>query len=185
LHDEVHERLHLQQQAPFFPPDSWNEMRATIHYEKLKGTELLLDDGTMRVTWHELDHPSRAWAYRFECDGKVFVYASDGAYHNLNEESRKPYVHFYRDADLLIFDAQFTLAESYEKKTWGHSSAIVGTELACEAGVKRLGLFHHDPNASDAHLVELLHTGTHYARSLRADNAPHVFLAREGDEISL
>jgi phosphoribosyl 1,2-cyclic phosphodiesterase len=125
-HDEVRERLHSQQQAPFFPPDSWNEMRASIRYEKLAGEELVLCDGTMRVTWHELDHPSRAWAYRFECGGKVFIYASDGAYHNLNVAGRKPYVDFYRDADLLIFDAQFTLAESYDKKTWGHSSAIIG-----------------------------------------------------------
>lgn len=184
-HDEVRERLHSQQQAPFFPPESWNEMRATIRYEKLSGQELLLCDGAVRVTWHELDHPSKAWAYRFECGGKAFVYASDGAYHNLDDAGRKPYVDFYRDADLLVFDAQFTLAESYEKKTWGHSSAIVGAELACEANVKRLALFHHDPNAGDAHLEDLLGTGAQYARSLRDDSTPQVFLAREGDEISL
>jgi len=184
-HDEVRERLHSQQQAPFFPPESWNEMRAAIRYEKLGDEPLVLCDGGMRVTWHELDHPSRAWAYRFECGGKVFVYASDGAYHNLDDSSRKPFVDFYRDADLLVFDAQFTLAESYEKKTWGHSSAIVGAELACEANVKRLALFHHDPNASDSHLEDLLGTGTQYARSLRDDDVPQVFLAREGDEISL
>ena len=186
-HDKVHERLHSQQQAPFFPAESWTEMRAGISFKKLgdDDKEILLCDGAVRVSWHELDHPSRAWAYRFECGGKVFIYASDGAYHNLTEATRKPYVDFYRDADLLVFDAQFTLAESYEKKTWGHSSAIVGAELACEAGVKKLALFHHDPNASDAQLEELLDTGTQYARSLREKTAPRVFLAREGDEITL
>ncbi|HEX8550673.1 MAG TPA: MBL fold metallo-hydrolase [Abditibacteriaceae bacterium] len=185
-HDGVMERLHSQQQAPFFPPDSWEEMRARIEFDHLSGSELLLQDGKMRVTWHELDHPSRAWAYRFECGGKVLVYASDGAYHNLDEASRKKFVDFYRGADLLIFDAQFTLAESFEKKTWGHSSAIVGVELACEADVKRIALFHHDPSANDGHLNDLLDSGLQLAQSLRGDGSgPEVFLAREGDQVSL
>ena len=185
-HEVVLERLQSQQQAPFFPPDSWNEMRANIAFHPLEGQELLLHDGAMRVTWHELDHPSRAWAYRFEGGGKTFIYASDGAYHNLSRAQRKPFVDFYRDADLLVFDAQFTLAESFEKKTWGHSSAIVGVELACEANVRNIALFHHDPSASDAHLDELLNAGSQLAASLCSENdIPKVILAREGDEIYL
>ncbi len=146
---------------------------------------LVLCDGRVRVTTIELDHPSRAWAYRFEADDRVFVYASDSAYHHLDAKSMRPFIEFYRDADLLIFDAQFTLVESFEKRTWGHSSAIVGVELACQAGVKNLALFHHDPGADEAMLENLLRIGEEYRTALVCPSNCRLTLAREGMTIQL
>jgi phosphoribosyl 1,2-cyclic phosphodiesterase len=183
-HYDAMEALRSQQQAPFFPSASWTEMRADLDSVLLEEEPLTLCEGRVKVTWHELNHPSKAWAYRFEAGGKAFVYASDGAYFGLTEEQRKPFVDFYRGADLLIFDAQFTLAESLAKRTWGHSSPVVGAELACEAGVKNLALFHHDPNAEDDVIERLLLTGQQYARTLQ-DEIPNIFVAREGDVIEL
>ena len=63
--------------------------------------------------------------------------------------STEQYVEFFREADLLIFDAQYSLTEALDKVDWGHSTAMMGAELSYRAGVKRLALFHHDPTSSD------------------------------------
>jgi ribonuclease BN (tRNA processing enzyme) len=183
-HDDFESRLRAQQQPPYFPAASWDEMRAERTFVQMSDEPLTLCAGRVRVTTLELDHPARAWAYRFEADDKVFVYASDGAYFNLDDKRMQPYADFYRDADLLIFDAQFTLAESLEKRTWGHSSAIVGVELACSANVKNLALFHHDPGADDAQLERLMQVGMQYTGVIPCGPC-NVFLAREGETIQL
>lgn len=189
-HPDIEMRLRQQQQAPFFPPASWDDMQADISYHQLDEEPITLCDGRVRVSSLELNHPSRAYAYRFEADDQVFVYASDGAYFKLTDQALQPYVDFFQGADLLIFDAQFTLTESYEKSTWGHSSSVVGAELAIMAGVKRLALFHHDPSADDAALEHLLRVGEQYANltagaTHRDSSSCQIVLAREGMAVDL
>ncbi|HEX8236354.1 MAG TPA: MBL fold metallo-hydrolase [Abditibacteriaceae bacterium] len=184
-HDDLETRLRSQQTAPFFPSASWDDMHADIAFQQMNDEPLVLCDGRVRVTTIELEHPSRAWAYRFEADGKVFVYASDSSYHHPDREAVAPYLNFYRDADLLIFDAQFTLVESYEKRTWGHSSAVIGVELACEAGVKNLALYHHDPGADDETLENLLQAAHEYSSAVPCPSNCRLLLAREGLTIDL
>lgn len=184
-HEKLEERLRRQQEAPFFPPASWDDMRADITFHQMTDEPAVICDGRVKVSAIELEHPSKAYAYRFEADDKVFVYASDGAYHRLDDLGIKPYVDFYREADALVFDAQFTLTESFEKRSWGHSSAVIGVELACQAGVKRLVLFHHDPGADDAMLDHLYKIGAQYAAVVpctirRKANQCELILAREG-----
>ena len=190
-HGEVRERLIQHQQAPFFPPDSLEDMQARVNYHPLGDAPQSIGDGHIRVSSLELDHPSGAYAFRFECAGKTLVYASDGAFPAPDkgaDDPARPFIEFFRGADLVIIDAQFSLAESQAKRSWGHSSAAIGVELAAHAGAKRLALFHHDPNASDAALDELLRAGRDYAADLltsRAREDVEVFLAREGQTISL
>ena len=187
-HENVEHHLKKQQEAPFFPPAAWDEMRATVQVHTLTADDFTLCDGAVKVSSLELEHPSRAFAFRFEADGCVLVYASDGAFPDPNSPSAQPFIEFFRGADLVIFDAQFTLAESLDKPAWGHSSGTTGVDLACRAKAKRLALFHHDPNATEAHLEELLRVGQAHALSPRPLCTPgdvEVFLAREGLEIEL
>lgn len=189
-HRHLKSRLKQQQTAPFFPPSAWTDMKAGITFNELGDEPLSLCGGRVRVTSLELEHPSRAYAYRFETDDKVFVYASDGAYLQLDDVSLKPYIKFFRDADLVVFDAQFSLTEGFEKRSWGHSSAIIGVEIACQANVSRLALFHHDPAADDAWLEHLLQTAQDYSATVPAVHRrrPHqikLLLAREGTTIKL
>ena len=61
-----------------------------------------------------------------------------------------PFVEFFRDADVLIFDAQYSLADQISvKEDWGHSSNMIGVELAQLAGVKHLVMYHHEPVFDD------------------------------------
>ena len=185
-HDFLHSRLLRQQEAPFFPPEAWKAMRADIQFHQMDGEPQVLDG--VRVSSLELNHPSKSYAYRFEYQGRVFVYASDGAYQSLDDASIQPFVQFYRDADVLIFDAQFSLSESFEKGSWGHSSAIIGLELASQARVKKLVLFHHDPDADDAGLQHLLEAAQSYAAHTpaalrRRNHTVEMIIAREGETL--
>jgi phosphoribosyl 1,2-cyclic phosphodiesterase len=190
-HDCAWERLRDQQSAPFFPPEAWSDMGAETRFHILPEEPVLVDTD-LRISTLELEHPSLAYGYRLEANGKTLVYASDGAYPTPDgggpHDPAHKFVEFFRDADLVIFDAQFSLAESMKKRAWGHSSAIIGVELAARAGAKRLAMFHHDPSASDARLEHLLRVSRDYASHPPAPfepNAVEVFLAREGLEIEL
>ena len=190
-HDCAWERLRDQQSAPFFPPEAWSDMGAETRFHILPEHPISLGDD-LRISTLELEHPSLAYGFRLESNGKILVYASDGAYPTPDgggpSDPSHRFVEFFRDADLVIFDAQFSLAESMKKRAWGHSSAIVGVELAARAGAKRLAMFHHDPGASDARLEQLLRVSREYAARPPAPHLPgavEVFLAREGLEIEL
>lgn len=187
-HNEVELNLQKQMSAPFFPPDAWGEMSAQVRYHELPEGPFSLCNGTVQVDSLELDHPSRAFAYRFEADGAVFIYASDGSFPSPDVPEAERYIEFFRGADLVVFDAQFSLDESLKKRDWGHSSGITGVDLACSAGAKSIALFHHDPNANDAHLDELLTASEEFAGSPTMPCSPdkvEVFLAREGLELKL
>jgi len=54
---------------------------------------------------------------------------------------------------VLVHDAQYT-AEDYQKakRGFGHSTIEMATGVACEAKVRELILFHHEPTYDDAKL---------------------------------
>jgi hypothetical protein len=82
-----------------------------------------------------------------------------------------------RGADLLIHDAQYTPGELKAKRGWGHSSWEQAIEVALEAKVGQLALFHHDPEHDDAFLLGV--------ESDCQRLFPNAFLAREGLTVSL
>jgi ribonuclease BN (tRNA processing enzyme) len=53
-------------------------------------------------------------------------------------------------ADLLVHDGQYTPQEYAERVGWGHSTVGHAAALADQAGVRRLLLFHHEPDHDDA-----------------------------------
>jgi ribonuclease BN (tRNA processing enzyme) len=62
-------------------------------------------------------------------------------------------VHLARDADVLIYDANYTNEEYHDFKNpkvgWGHSTWQAGVEVAKAAKVKKIVMFHHDPSHDD------------------------------------
>ncbi len=96
-----------------------------------------------------LSHPGETYGYRIEDGQSCLVMASDSEYKSVKPEHTEDYVEFFKDADLLVFDAQYSLTEVLDKPYWGHSTAMMGAELAHRACAKRLALFHHDPTSAD------------------------------------
>jgi phosphoribosyl 1,2-cyclic phosphodiesterase len=135
----------------------------------------------IRVNTIQNAHPGESYGFRIEHDGSSLVYATDSEYKHMDPTSTQVYVDFFQGADLLIFDAQYTLTDVLDKPDWGHSSPLMGAELAHRAGVRRLVLFHHDPLADD----QAIYAGLKQAETYLAkrDSDCQVVVASEGMEI--
>ena len=138
------------------------------------------------IRWLPNDHPGASYSYRIEYKGKIVVFSTDAEYKQLSFQALKPVEEFFRDADVLIFDAQYAFTESVAmKRDWGHSSSMVGIDLALDAAVKKLLLFHHDPTFSDETLEKNLVQARKYLQNMEPGSPLEVDLAIEGDIISL
>ena len=120
------------------------------------------------------NHPGGAYSYRIEGEGKIFVYCTDVEHADGIDPN---VVALSRNADLLIHDAQFTPEELKARKGWGHSSWEQAVEVAEQAGVKKLALFHHDPEHTDSFLFRM--------EEECQRRFPEAFLSREGMEIEV
>ncbi len=97
-----------------------------------------------------LNHPQKATGYRIEAGGAVITHASDLEHgHEVLDKTLREYA---QDADVLIYDAQYTPDEYPSRKGWGHSTWLEATRVARDCNVKRLILFHHDPGHDDARM---------------------------------
>ncbi len=140
-------RLEGQQHDLYFPvPLSY--MQATLDFRTLAPGEWH-QLGRFRVRPLRVSHPGEAYGYRIEDGDSSLVCATDSEYKRVDPASTAAFIDFFHQSDLLIFDAQYGLSEVLDKPDWGHSTPIMGAELAHRAGVKRLALFHHDPTSSD------------------------------------
>jgi phosphoribosyl 1,2-cyclic phosphodiesterase len=182
---DLEQRFEDQQREVFFPV-ALSYGRATRTWEVLDPNETIEVAG-VKVQCKLLYHPGGAYAYRFTHMDKVVVYATDGEYQRMDQEATQPFVEFFRGADLLIFDAQYSFEQAIdEKRDWGHSTPKMGAELAYRAGVKRLALTHHDPLVTDERLwkaVEeayslLIYRSRNSGQNI--ENLSQVILAREG-----
>ena len=95
-------------------------------------------------------HPGGCMLLRLSCRGKRLVYATDYEY---DAESFERLAAFARDAELLLYDGQFTPEECVSKAGFGHSSAEKGLELLEKSGARRLLLIHHDLGSGDEELL--------------------------------
>ena len=128
----------------------------------------------IKLTATKYSHRGDAYGYRIEEGGKVLVYCTD-VEHKDGIDSNV--VALSRNADLLIHDAQYTTEELKGKKGWGHSSWEQAIEVAKQAGVKKLALFHHDPDHNDTFLSNI--------EKECQKRYPQSFLARECNEVKL
>jgi phosphoribosyl 1,2-cyclic phosphodiesterase len=141
-------------QPPFFPIHM-AEFRGQLHFHDLEGTEELTIGASM-VTVRSIPHIGHTLGYRIEADGCTVVYVSD---HQAPVDRRsvdENVLELCEGADLLIHDAQYTDEEFATLHDWGHSTAAYAVHVAREAGVGRLGLFHHDPAHGDDEIDQIL-----------------------------
>jgi ribonuclease BN (tRNA processing enzyme) len=89
-----------------------------------------------------------------------------------------------KDADVVVMDAQYTFMESQQKLDWGHSAANTAVDIASEAGVKNLVLFHHEPTYDDFKIDSIHEESNTYSDALGAD-IEKIEVAYEGLEINL
>ncbi|SPE63287.1 Response regulator receiver protein (modular protein) [Verrucomicrobia bacterium] len=186
--------LTSQMESPFFPI-GLREVPANVRIEELK--DLNFSVGAVRVQAGFANHPGICVGYRLFTSGGSIAFFPDNEPHtslhrgsgenataaaSAHGENQK-LIEFLQGTDVLIMDSQYDGQEYQEHIGWGHGCVDDVVGLAIEAGVKRLFLFHHDPNHDDAKIEQMVQqarqlvSGRHASLSVEA--------AREGATVEL
>lgn len=182
-HQDLEQAFRRQHAAPSFPVD-YSMLGASIDYVRLE-PGVAYEIGGYRVTASRQRHVGDSYGYRIERDGKCVVYSTDSEHPLDAQEEWQRCIDFFREADLVIFDAMYTLAAAATvKREWGHSSNVVGVELCQMAKAKHLMLFHHDPALDDEALLAMLEETRRFEAITRGDHAVAVSSAYDGLEFS-
>jgi phosphoribosyl 1,2-cyclic phosphodiesterase len=200
--EEIKEHVSAQMRAPYFPvgTESW---LADIQY--MSPSPDGFEHGPIKIEYSNVHHPGTTYGYRIMVNGKSIIYISDNEckfieksvsqkredlndeeqilYEDMIKEEHQSEMELIRGTDILIHDAQYT-PEDYDKKHgWGHSCYIDTINMAIDAGVKELYLYHHDPNYDDG-TIDAIHK--HAEKIIKSRNAPlKCYIAREGEQIDL
>lgn len=148
----IHELISAQMDGVYFPI-TIQEFASSVTFKDLHEETLDLNGITVKTML--LHHPGQCLGYRIEYKGRSICYITDNEMFLETDEERydpfyvKRLVKFLEGADLLITDTTYTDAEYVSKVGWGHSSVSQVVGLAARANVKRLYMFHHDPDQND------------------------------------
>ena len=151
--ESLRDTLGGQMEYTYFPvtPDAFG---AEVRYNNLTEGSFRIDDIVVHTRY--LNHPALTLAYRIEVDGVAIVYSCDHEPHSRQlamgegpiEGEDRLHAEFFRGADLVIHDAQYTPAEYATKIGWGHSTAEYAVKM-CQSVGRQAG--RADPPRSDAH----------------------------------
>jgi len=184
-HPDAQTALRRQQEEISFPVQ-FDWLRAKIEFVTLE-TGRRYDIGGVRVSLIEQAHSHVSYGYRFEADGKSVIFSTDSEHKPDNIELETQFEAFFGDADLVICDTMYSLADAVSLKAdWGHSSAPVAIDLCRLARARTLALFHHEPTNTDAQIRAMHRDAIAYERLTRGDGAEvAVICAYDGLEVSV
>jgi phosphoribosyl 1,2-cyclic phosphodiesterase len=178
-----------QQMSPGVFPVTYDELGGTLEIRALP------EEGH-RGRGYQLDafpvqHPGGGSAYRLSGGNRsrsALVYISDNELaggHGAGPVDgwRARLAEFARGATALVHDATYTVEEYGAKRGWGHSTDLDALELALEAEVETLVLFHHAPERTDEQVDERVAACAGIARERGA--VLRVVAAAEGMEITI
>ena len=180
--DSVRKMISKVMTAPNFPVDL-ADVQADITYQEACKDPFGIK--SLTVTPIVTSHPNPGIGYKLVENGRCFVFLTDNelSFKHPGGLDFKDYAAFSAQADLLIHDSEFTEEEYRDKRTWGHSTYKDALRLALDARVKRVGLFHHNQDRTDAAVEEIVGN----CRQIIADNGNHLecFAVYQGMEIRL
>ncbi len=173
LGQQLEEVLAGQIIEPYLP-FLYKQLTADIHVKEMNENESMIIGDETVVHAASLEHPGGCLGYRIENDDTIFTYCTDTSHkHGLNENVLK----LAQGADLLVHDSHWSPEERDMFPHWGHSSWLEAAQVAIEARVKCLALFHYAPDANDDIMKERL--------AETREIFPNTILAREGLTIHL
>ena len=136
--------------APLFPVPP-EVFKATMEYRDFAGGDTLAPAPGVVMRTAVLNHPDGAVGYRIEYGGKSVCYVTDTE-HVPGTRDRNVLA-LIEGADIVIYDCMYT-DEEYARAYvgWGHSTWQEAVRLCKPACVKKLVVFHHDPDHDDDRL---------------------------------
>jgi phosphoribosyl 1,2-cyclic phosphodiesterase len=183
-HEALEQAFRRQQDPPSFPVP-FSQLAADIEFIPLAPGEAH-ELPAVTVTPQLQHHSGDSYGFRFKSRGKSIVYTTDSEHKLDDHAARRRIVEFFRDADLVIFDAMYSLAEAVSVKAdWGHSSNVVGVELCQMANARRLALFHHEPANGDDAIERILRETRRLEELTRGVQRLEIIAAYDGLEIEL
>lgn len=201
--DPLDEVVGGQMKYRYFPVNV-GELSSNIEYIRMQeNPHVDLGDG-LKLATKFLNHPVTTLGFRFEYEGKIFctcydtepfrnLFITDPDHPEFDEamafegeevakEQNKILEDFFSGADLLVYDAQYTDKEYEANRVgWGHTPIEYAIAAANRAGVKKLALFHHDPDRTDDQIDKMAEIYCEPGRFGETE----VFFAREGIEVIL
>lgn len=176
--------LSEQMKAPYYPV-TWSSLTKNIVFHTVvPGTPFTLHDG-IHANSCKMFHPGNSYSFSFEENGKKFVYATDVELLNTDFGKRDDgRAQVFENADVLVFDSQYTAEEATVKEKWGHSAFCSAIDFAVSWHVKSIYLFHHEPVYDDKKIHSILQAARWYANYITHDDIK-VYLAVEGQELEI
>jgi len=183
-YNDIKERIEYQQVFTHFPINLEYMLAQKEFFIIEKEGEIYIND--VKITNKRMRHPGGSFGFRFEENGKSFVFTSDCEF-NIDEIDKiDSYKEFFENADVCVFDTQYTFEESINKVDWGHSSASIAIDIAAMFNIKRLILFHHEPDYNDNKLDAVLSNAKLYLGMNPSRRGKlTIDIAREGMEIEI
>ena len=141
--------------APPFFPIRTTDLPAAINFHDVDSSDFML--GPASVMARPVPHVGRTNGYRLDLHGFSVAYVPDHQ-EPVGDPTRVDdrVLELCDGADLLIHDGQLWPDELILKQRWGHSTPDYALEVARQAGVETLVLFHHDPAHDDASVDEMV-----------------------------
>ena len=182
-----------QMESPYFPI-ALQQMPGHIMINELK--ELKFSLGKVRVQACFLNHPGICVGYRiYTTGGASMAYLPDNepyGHRHFPEEAESPHrapvlerelIDFITGADALVLDSQYDDQEYEKHISWGHGCVRDSVALAMKGKVKKLYLFHHDPNHDDERINQMLAHARELAGTM--GGGLEIEAAREGEVVAL
>lgn len=156
--------LKAHMRSPYFPVTMDGTMAARLRFHVLGAGAVSIEG--VQVRHKKLNHPGGAYAFKVTDGYRSVVYATDTELTMADFEKSRANMEFFQGVDMVILDAQYTLGEAIEKYSWGHSSYSLGVDFAKVWDIKRLFLFHHEPQYDDRQLHKNLLAARWYAQRI-------------------
>jgi len=184
IHPNLKTRFEQQMDLIHFPI-TMEDMSARIEFHQHEcGEDFSI--GPFTIGSKDLNHPGGSYSYRITSGEKAVVYATDGEYKEPTDDVFTPFVTFFKDVDILIFDAMYpTLEKVIERENFGHSTPVIGIGLALSAGVKKLVLFHHDPECNDTQIAQSLAEAKAFVSAKETKSEMHLDIVASYDGLQL
>lgn len=173
--------LERQMSQPYFPV-TMEAMNASKQFFQIQGSGVRIGD--VRIWYRGMNHPGGCYSYAVEEAGHKVIYSTDTELDERDFDRSPENEAYFKGADALIIDTQYTLGEAIEKQFWGHSSFSLAADFAASWKIKRLILFHHEPVYNDIKIDTIFKSASLYLSHLE-ERGVEVILAREGLEIDI
>ena len=181
----MRELISAQMEGVYFPI-TLSEFSARVYFQDLEEQSIEVDG--INVQTKLLSHPGKCLGYRVNYNNRSICYITDNEIFFETSEFYAPHyeenlIAFCEGADVLITDSTYSDEEYETKVGWGHSCISKVVELAHKAKVKKLYLFHHDPDQDDTDIDAKLDFASSKLEKFKSKT--QVIAPREGDSFQI